>query len=47
MKIQVQDKSHNGIVFVKRLSWKERCEEQLSMINKAIQKINEELRSMR
>lgn len=32
MKIQVKDKSHNGKVFVRNMTWQKRCEEQLNQI---------------
>ena len=32
MKIQVQDKTENGSVIVRRLSWRQRCEKQLGEI---------------
>lgn len=32
MKIKVKDKSQNGNILVRRISWKQRCEEQLNQI---------------
>ena len=32
MKIQVKDKSQNGVVNVRHISWQKRCEEQLNKI---------------
>lgn len=32
MKIQVKDKSQNGVVYVRHISWQKRCEEQLNQI---------------
>ncbi len=37
MKIQVKDKSQNGTIFVRHISWQKRCEEQL---NKIISEMN-------
>ena len=46
MKIQVKETSSNGAVLVQFLSWQERCEKQLAMINQTIENINESLRAI-
>ena len=43
MKIKVKDKSQNGIILVRRISWKERCEEQLDQIIKDLNDIKSNL----
>lgn len=43
MKIQVKDKSQNGVILVRRISWKQRCEEQVAKINEQIKQIIKDL----
>ena len=44
MKIAVKNKSqNNGIVFVRRISWRERCEEQLNEIIKELKEIKKSM----
>lgn len=44
MKIAVKNKSQsNGIVFVRRISWRERCEEQLNEIIKELKEIKKSM----
>lgn len=44
MKIAVKNKSqNNGIVFVRRISWRKRCEEQLNEIIKELKEIKKSM----
>ena len=46
MKISIIDNSHNGSILVRRVSWKQRCEEQLTKINNKIQTMIKELKEV-
>lgn len=46
MNIKIKDNSNNGVVFIKRISLKEKCEKQLEDINKQIKDINDNLRGI-
>ena len=45
MKIQIKDSSSNGVIFVRRISWQKRCEEQLDKIIKELKETRNNLQT--
>ena len=46
MKINVKYQNKKDLILVRRISWKQRCEEQLDKINSVIEKLNNDLREI-